>query len=492
MMNKKKLTRRDFLAMSTGAAVGVLLSACGGAPPAAEKPAEAEKPTEAEKPAEQASAPTAAPPAAEPITISFSGWGAVEEDEGVRAAMKVFEEENPDIKMEWIHIPDAGAPYNDKILSMVAAGTPPDTGFIESPLYTTFARDGMLLDITDLLKADPVIGKEGYFIEPQEMQRCTYDGKWYGIGSCWVAHHIYYNADVFEKEGLEPPSNDPEQAWDWDQLLQVATQLTMDNTGKHPGESGFDINNVQRWGIHWPTWWLPIQAAIYTNGGDWIDRDTGLLALDKPEAVEAIQNIADLMLKHQVMPQSTVFQQGLTNTQMLETGTLAMAVDGSWALSWLHKINAKLGTATLPKMKQPGTSMQAHFHSVFAGTKQPEGAWKWVAFLATEFYQLQFLKIGLWLPSQTALMTPEGRQKWLTLRKSPTEGVHPEGFEQIVTDFLPKYGQVNYVPPGWNKTDAIITPALDAVWVGDQTAEEAMAAVVPEANTILEAEQNKG
>jgi multiple sugar transport system substrate-binding protein len=118
-----------------------------------------EQPAEGESaaPAEEAAA-TEAPPAAEAIAISFSGWGGTEEDEGVRAAMKVFEEENPDIKMTWIHIPDAGT-YNDKVLSLLAAGTPPDTGFIQGDIFSTFARDGLLLDITESLKADAVIGK---------------------------------------------------------------------------------------------------------------------------------------------------------------------------------------------------------------------------------------------------------------------------------------------------------------------------------------------
>jgi multiple sugar transport system substrate-binding protein len=482
-MKDQKLTRRNFLVLSAGAAVGSWLTACGAATPAPEQPAEAAA-TSA-----PAAAATSAPAAPEVTTVTFSGWGAGEEEQGIRDAMKVFEEQNPDIKMEFIHIPAGGTEYADKVLSMVAAGTPPDTGFVESPVFTTWVRDGMLLDITDSLKADPVIGKEGYFIEPQETERCTINGRWYGIGSCWVAPHIYYNADIFEKEGIEPPSNDPEKDWDWDQLLQVATQLTIDSNGNHPGDSGFDINNVKRWGVHWPTWWLPVHAAVATNGGDYVDRETGLIVLDQPEAVEAIQNIADLMLKHQVMPQSTAFEGGMTNTQMLETGTLAMAVEGSWALAWMHKINAKLGTAVLPKMKQPATNMQAHFDGMFAGTKHPDEAWRWMSFLATEFYQLQFLKIGLWLPSQTALMTPEGMKKWYTPRTSPTEGVHPEGYDLIVTQYVPKYGHVFYFPPGWSKADAIITPALDSVWNGDQTAEEAMTAAVPEANAILEAEQ---
>jgi multiple sugar transport system substrate-binding protein len=496
MSSHKKISRREFVRMAGLTATGAFLAACTVAPPPAVEPAAAGDTAasgDAATNAEEAGEPSSAPAADEIVMVSFSGWGGTEEDEGVRAAMKVFEEQNPNIKMEWIHIPDPGA-YNERVLSMVAAGTPPDTGFVQSDIFTTFARDGVLMDITELVQGDQVIGKEDYFIEPQETQRCSYNGSWYGIGSCWVAPHVYYNGDVFEQEGLEPPSNDPAQAWDWEHLIEVATQLTVDNNGNHPGDSSFDINNVQRWGIHWPTWWIPLHAAMASNGGDWIDRDTGLLVVDQPEAVEAIQNIADLMLKHQVMPQASVFEQSeMSNvTQMLENGLLAMAVDGSWALSWLTKINAPLGTAVLPKMKEPATTLQAHLHSVFAGTDTPDEAWQWVSFLATEYYQLLFLKIGLWLPSQTALMTPEGRQEWLTLRTAPGEGVHPEGYEQLVTDFVPNYGHVLYMPPGWTKASSIINPALDSVFVGDQTAEEAMAAAVPEANLILEAEMSGG
>ena len=49
----------------------------------------------------------------------------------------------------------------------------------------------------------------------------------------------------------------------------------------------------------------------------------------------------------------------------------------------------------------------------------------------------------------------------------------------------PKYGKVLYMPPGYSKIGSIINPAFDAIWVGDKTAEEAMAEAVPDANVIL-------
>jgi multiple sugar transport system substrate-binding protein len=456
------LSRRQFLQATAGIAGMTALAACA--------------------------APAAAPAggeggaaSSEAVEITFMGWGGTEEDEGVRAAIDAFQQEEPGIQVTWLHTPDN---YGEKFLANIAAGNPPDTAFIGSDIYRTFIRDGVLMDITDQLQADELVGADGYFIEPQESERCTQDGKWYGIGSCWVAPHIYYNADIFAEAGIEPPSNDPAAAWGWDQFVEVAKQLTVDVNGNHPGDSGFDPDNVDRYGVHWPTWWVPLHAVIASNDGLWIDPETGLLTIDQPEATQAIQALADLVLVHGVMPQATAMEAlGMTNTQMLENGKLAMAVDGSWALAWMHKINATLGTAALPGLKHTATNMQAHLHSALAASEHPQEAWRWVRFLSTPFYQTQFCKIGLWLPSQTALMTEEGLNTWIT------EGVHPDGYTKIATDFVTEYGHVLYQPVGWNEASAVITPALDAVWIGDQTAEEAMAAAVPDANEILQKNQ---
>jgi multiple sugar transport system substrate-binding protein len=422
-------------------------------------------------------------PAAEVVEITFSGWGDVAEDEGVKAAIEVFQEEEPGIRVIWEHTPVA-AEQATKLLASIAAGNPPDTSFIIGDAYRTYIRDEILLDITDQLKDDPLLGAEGYFIEPQESDRCTHEGKWYGIGSCWVAPHIYYNADIFTETGIEPPSNDPAAAWSWDEFVQIAKELTVDTAGNHPDDVGFDPENIDRWGVHWPTWWIPVHSAIAGNDGLWIDPATGLLALDQPEAVEAMQAVADLLLVHHVMPQGSSMESlGMSNTQMLENGKLAMAIDGSWALSWMHEITPTLGTAALPGLKHPATNMQAHIHSALASTEHPHEAWRWVRFLSTPFYQTQFCKIGLWLPSQSALMTPDGLNTWIT------EGVHPEGYDLIVTDFVPNYGEVLYQPVGWSEAAAIITPAMDAIWVGDMTAEAAMAEAVPQANEILQSNQ---
>ncbi len=485
-MKKKSLNRRDFLKIAGIAGGGALLASCAPQAtqaPAQPKPAE-EKPTEAkatEKPAEPQ--PTA-PPAAKAVTISFMGWGDTNEDEGVRAAIDQFKKEEPNITITWMHTPDN---YNEKLLALVAANTPPDTAFIAAGDYKTFCKEGLLLDITEKVNSDPLIGQKDYFIQPQENDRCSWEGKWYGIGSCWVANQMYYNADVFAEEGIEPPSNDPDQAWTWEHFIEIATRLTKDKNGKHPDEAGFDKENIERFGTEISSYRLNMATFFESNNTHYFDPKTNMLKLDTPEAIQVTQELADLRLKYHVAPFAANLESlGMDTSQMLEGGKLAMLVDGSWALAWLHKIKPNLGTAVLPKFQKPATSMNAHLHGVLKGSKDPETSFQWVRFLATPFYQTLFLKMGLWLPSQTALMTEEGMKSWYTERQGPEVGVHPKGYDTLVSKYVPQCGVPFYEPPGWPDARALLYPEVDAVWNGDKTAEEAFTAIMPECNELLE------
>ena len=160
-MSRNELSRRTFLKVSGYSFGALALAACApAATPAAQTGTESGE---------------AAAPAAGVTQISFMGWGNPGEDEGVRNAIVEFEKETPDIKVEWLHTPEL---YAEKFLALVAAGTPPDTAFIGSDVYRTYIKENLLLDITDFIEADPLIGSEGYFIEPQETDRCTQAGRY--------------------------------------------------------------------------------------------------------------------------------------------------------------------------------------------------------------------------------------------------------------------------------------------------------------------------
>src|SRR5690348_10228425 len=110
-MATKNLSRRDFLKMSSAAAAliasGLDLQSMIHAAPAELQDA---------------------------VKIVFGGWGATAEDNGVQAAIKQFQTENPNISVEWQLTPQA-PDYMQQLLTNFAAGTAPDTSFITSDSY---------------------------------------------------------------------------------------------------------------------------------------------------------------------------------------------------------------------------------------------------------------------------------------------------------------------------------------------------------------------
>src|SRR5260221_561084 len=313
--------------------------------------------------------------------ISFMGWGGQVEDNGVRAAVAEFQKQNANITVDWIQIPTQTTPdFTSAFLAQVAAGTAPDSAFIDSSNYETFAKKGLLLDITDRIKNDKDLGAKDYFIQPQETSRCADDsGKWHGIGACWVAPHLYYNADLLDKAGIKAPGFKDDEIWSWDTFVANAKQLTVDSKGKHPDDSGFNKDDVVQWGVQWSfNNWTFLASAVVSNGGAYTAN--GKSGLDSDAAIQAIQNVADLIFKHHVAPQdATLTSLGMTNTQMIDSGKLALAVDGSWALSWMNPTtmtHVKMGTRAMPAMKQPRSYIPSHFHSALASNQHPDEAWQ--------------------------------------------------------------------------------------------------------------------
>jgi multiple sugar transport system substrate-binding protein len=163
---------------------------------------------------------------------------------------------------------------------------------------------------------------------------------------------------------------------------------------------------------------------------------------------------------------------------MLASQKLAILIDGSWLLQDIAKQTFKYGTGVLPKMKTATTEAQAHMHMIHKDTKNPDAAWKLLAFLSSDDYQLGLIKAGLWLPSHTSLLTEEGISKWLT------PGVHPDGYKQIATDYLGKAARNYFYPAGFAEADQIITSALDPAWVGKVKVDQAL----KDADAIAKAE----
>lgn len=464
-MRISSLSRRNFLkgATTTAAATAFALSGLSGC---------------AVAPAPQAAATEGGTaPAQATITLRKMAWGSPLEKANIESGLATFMEQNPGITVEYIHTPDR---YQEVLQTMLSAGDAPDV-YKMGGYYADLAVREALVDITDWVKSDDLLGNPDYFF-PLEEERSTVDGHWYGIGSTFQWRLFYYSKALFDAAGIEPPSTNPAETWSWDKFIEVATALTIDSSGKHPGDAAFNGEDVQQWGAFMPD--AMYDNFIFSNGGLVIDGDSQQYVLDQPAAYEAVQAFADLRLKNQVAAQATVLEQmGMNAWQMLGGGRVAMIQDGNWALQDIAKAGFEFGVGIQPMLSQPASVVGSSWTGIYAKTAHPDEAWQLFRYLNLDDYQVGLVRAGLWGVSHRTLLTPEGVEKWWD------DAVHPANWLPLEADYKLNYGHVIPNVIGALKAGPMITQALGEVWIGTRTAEAVLTELNPQLNQVLAEEK---
>jgi multiple sugar transport system substrate-binding protein len=295
---------------------------------------------------------------------------------------------------------------------------------------------------------------------------------------------LFYNKAVFDAAGVSYPPAAAEDAWTWDEFLDAARKLTRDVSGRHPGEPGFDPDQISMYGVSFETdQWYGYLPFIYSNGGEVVDESGSRLLLDSPQAVEAIQRLADLMWVQHVMPTPEQQRSLPASDALMQTGQLAMDIRGQWKLlDYASMEGLDFGVAVLPKMKEPKTIILGSPTVIFSGAQHLEAA--------VEFYKfhndpkvVDLYARGLWMPLQQSYYTdPNAITSWIDNPAHP-----PESLDAIVHYTLccvvraPHY----YVKNFGQITLEVIQPAVERVWNNEAGAAEALRQAVRNAEGLL-------
>lgn len=122
----------------------------------------------------------------ERVEITFSSWGSVTEVGILNTIIQEFEKENPDIKINFIHIPQN---YFQKIHLLFASSQAPDVIFLNNlylPLYVS-----KLEDLTNL------VDKSEYY--PESLKALSNKGKLYAIPRDVSTLVFYRNKDLINQ-----------------------------------------------------------------------------------------------------------------------------------------------------------------------------------------------------------------------------------------------------------------------------------------------------
>lgn len=284
------LSRRTLLKMMGAGAASVALAACVApqAPSAGEAPGQ------------------------EVIEITWARHGA-ETDLGTENALaEMFNEQNPGVVVNPLVLP--WDDYNAKIPVMVAGGTAPDTfGAHPALLKATYDAQG-LIPIDSYIEANAEAVNYEDVLYPGD---AIFDGEVVGLPQKSCTHQVRFNKQLFAEAGLRTPAEiyweEGTDGWNVNTFVEMGKELTKDLDGDGVPDQYF-FGGLSGTGI---------LTIFRTFGGDVVSEDLSTCNLTEPEAVEAIQWMADLVLAHEIQPppEMQATQLGIN----FETGKIAVA-----------------------------------------------------------------------------------------------------------------------------------------------------------------------
>jgi multiple sugar transport system substrate-binding protein len=390
-MTKRELTRRDFLRISSMTALGAAVAAC--APAAAPQVVEVEKPVvvkeevikevpvekvvekevikevEVEKVVERPK---------ETIELRYTYSFAVGGKADMDRLCDVFSEENEYVNVKPILISEN---YETQLEMMAAAGDVPDVMYCADENFPFYVEQGLYLNLQPYvdqheqeLQMDDFIPITLTMFKWSPEIRTYGEGDYYGLPFGGGPILWYYNIDVFEDAGVEPP---PNSGWDWDMndFLEVCKKLVkLDDDG-----------NMARGAFPLPGWIYPM-PFIRTMGGRYLTEDKKKCAMNTPESIEAIQFFMDLRHKHRVAPRAVEFA-GMGSTDLFREGKIGMNITGPWWLPTLRAIprdQLRFDLLHFPKNPETGERMVRSTYdgiTIGAGSRYPDAGWEFVKYI---------------------------------------------------------------------------------------------------------------
>lgn len=349
------MNNRTLSILSIFLVASIVLAACGQASaPTATAPA-------ATTPVATAPA-TTAPPAAK-VTITLATWTGADESKELQAVMDKVNAAATDYQIVLQAIP---ADYYTKLQTMIAGNTAPDLMWLSQEYVANYADSGALMDITSQvakLSDMPAAKLDDYY--PGSLAVAKYAGTLYGLP--WIAQPVvlYYNPDMFQKAGINPP----DESWTWDTFTAAAKKLTLKDASGNVTQYGTSFNG-----------WPPIHMFIWQAGGEVIAPDLKSSPVDSPEAIQGEQFYADTIYNPEyAVPEAVIKEQGFG--EMAKAGKVAMFFGGAADdLDYAYTVdpkNAKMVMALVPKGPKDRTTFAwTAITGVSTQTKNPDLAVK--------------------------------------------------------------------------------------------------------------------
>lgn len=387
-----------------------------------------------------------------PVEIVFSNiWGtppggdAPENKHPVDLVIDAFNEQSTDVKV--VGRVDGG--YYEglqKLQAELAAGSPP--ALCITPWNSiNWADEGLgIINLEDI--AGDEVAEVFSNLKDQVIPLVQLDGKTKGVPYAFSTPVVYYNNDILTDAGVEAEALFENWASYAEEGLKV--QAATD------GNPIFGFLGDSQW---------TAQSLIQCNGG-FILNDAGEFVMDSPEAIEAMQAVADMDAQG-LYDKSTASEVRASFT----AGSTASWIGSIASLGGLkNAVNYDLRTSTFPVFdgKPRKMSSGGSFIGVYAREEeQQQAAWEFLKFALSEEGYALWMQTGYLNATKYDLPVIEGQEAAYTQLE---EGLTPE------TPWPTARG---------GELLAIWQNYVSRIWANDISAEEGCKQAVEEINGVL-------
>lgn len=303
-------------------------------------------------------------------------------------------------------------PDEQKILVAIASGEGPDVTDSFSSSVSSYAAQGILTPLDDL------IARDGYDLNafvPTTLDICRADGVLYALPINMNLMMLYYNKDMFEAAGIQPPKTDEE-------LLAAAVALTQKN------EDG----SLKTLGFPDFPWVYYLANFAYAFGANYTNEDNTEMTID----TEGFRRALEIMIEYREqfgVENVTRFMSGgayLDATDPFLNGTQAMRVDGPWVPGTMKELDIEMNYGVIPIPYLAGHEDQAGRAIVSSSmfyipstAKNVDGGWEFTKYICG--YEGAKIFVGSDLPANLELLNDaeylaeKGFPEFVELAKSP-------------------------------------------------------------------------
>ncbi len=220
------------------------------------------------------------------VTITYFNWFADGTSADVeQRIIDLFEAKHPNIKVEKLGQSGAASVW-EKASVMAAGGTPPDVVAVSLAVGLPARQSGALLDLRPFIERDQFNMdrfRPGWQLTTGPDS--AWEGKVYGLPWGLGLLNIFYNKDLFAESGV----SEPYKGWTTGEYNEALRHLTRDSNGDGIPEV-YGSSPPSPSYNQWP----------FIFGGNMADPETGELTMDRPEFVDALEWVRDLVVNQNV------------------------------------------------------------------------------------------------------------------------------------------------------------------------------------------------